>query len=247
MSPMPYRFPTTDTQVPSLAKRAAAEALGTAFLLAAVVGSGIMGDRVALGNAGSMLVNTLSTGAALVALIYCFGPISGAHFNPVVTLAMASRYSFGWKEVPAYILAQCVGGLVGVAAVHGMFGQPVFSFSHHARAGAPEFLSEAIATFGLMLVIWSSHRYRREAVTFVVGAYITSAYWFTSSTSFANPAVTIARMMSESFTGIRPQDVPSFIAAQILGGTAATLVARWLMPHASPPSERVGSEGNDVL
>lgn len=213
-------------------RRAAAEAIGTAFLLAAVVGSGIMGERLAAGNPAVMLlVNTLSTGAALIALIYSFAPISGAHFNPVITLALASRYSFGWKEVPIYIAAQLTGAVTGIAAVHGMFGQPVFSFSHHARGGAPQLLSEAIATFGLLLVIWSSHRHRMEAVTFVVGAYITSAYWFTSSTSFANPAVTIARMMSDTFTGIRPADVPGFIAAQLLGAGAATLLARWLIPH----------------
>lgn len=216
----------------SLARRAACEAIGTAFLLCAVVGSGIMGERLAGGNAAVMLlVNTLATGSALISLIYCFGPISGAHFNPVVTLALASRFSFGWREVPAYIAAQCLGAITGIAATHGMFGQPVFSFSDHARGGAPALLSEAIATFGLLLVIWSSHRHRMEAVTFVVGAYITAAYWFTSSTSFANPAVTIARMMSNTFTGIRPADVLPFIGAQLVGAGSATLLARWLLPH----------------
>jgi glycerol uptake facilitator-like aquaporin len=216
----------------SLTKRAFAEAIGTAFLLAAVVGSGIMGERLAAGNAAVMLlVNTLATGTALIALIYSFAAVSGAHFNPVITLALASRYSFGWREVPAYIAAQFIGAVTGIAAVHGMFGQPVFSFSHHARGGIPQLLSEAIATFGLLLVIWSSNRHRKEAVTFVVGAYIMSAYWFTSSTSFANPAVTIARMMSDTFAGIRPADVPGFIAAQVVGAGAATLLSRWLLPH----------------
>lgn len=216
----------------SLWKRAAAEAIGTAFLLAAVVGSGIMGERLAPGHpAIILLVNTLATGAALIALIHTFAPISGAHFNPVVTLALASRYSFQWREVPIYIAAQCLGGLLGTAATHGMFGEHVFSFSHHERGGAPKLLSEAIATFGLLLVIWGSRRHSQESSTFVVGAYITAAYWFTSSTSFANPAITLARMVSDTFTGIRPADVPGFIAAQILGAGVATLLSRWLMPH----------------
>lgn len=191
-----------------------------------------MGERLAGGNAAvALLVNTLATGAALVALIYSFAPISGAHLNPVVTLALASRYSFGWREVPVYIVAQFAGAVTGIAAVHGMFGEPIFSFSRHARGGVPQLLSEAIATFGLILVIWSSNRHRMEAVTFVVGAYITAAYWFTSSTSFANPAVTIARMMSDTFAGIRPADVPGFIAAQLVGAGAATLLSCWLLPH----------------
>lgn len=216
----------------SLWKRAAAEAIGTAFLLAAVVGSGIMGERLAPGHpAIVLLVNTLATGAALIALIHTFAPISGAHFNPVVTLALASRYSFLWREVPIYIVAQCLGGLLGTAATHGMFGEHVFSFSHHERGGAPKLLSEAIATCGLLLVIWGSRRHSQESSTFVVGAYITAAYWFTSSTSFANPAVTLARMVSDTFTGIRPADVPGFIGAQILGAGVATLLSRWLMPH----------------
>jgi glycerol uptake facilitator-like aquaporin len=223
----------------SLGRRAVAEAIGTAFLLAAVIGSGIMGERLAPGNPAVMLlVNTLATGAALVALIHAFAPISGAHFNPVVTLALASRYSFLWREVPVYIAAQFLGGLLGTAATHGMFGQPVFSLSHHERGGLPQLLSEAIATCGLLLVIWGSRRHSMEASTFVVGAYIMAAYWFTSSTSFANPAVTIARMMSDSFTGIRPADVPGFIAAQFLGAGAATLLSRWLMPH--PPKKAGG-------
>lgn len=217
---------------PSLARRAIAEFLGTAFLLAAVVGSGIMGERLSGGNqAVALLVNTISTGAILVTLIYSFAPISGAHLNPVVTLAFASRYRFGWKEVPVYLLAQFAGAVLGIVASHGMFGQPAVFWSKQERSGAPQLLSEAIATFGLLLVIWSSHRHRLQAVSLVVGAYISAAYWFTSSTSFANPAVTIARSMSDTFTGIRPADVPLFIAAQFVGAGAATLLARWLLPH----------------
>jgi glycerol uptake facilitator-like aquaporin len=216
----------------SLARRAICEAIGTAFLLAAVVGSGIMGERLAPGTPAVMLlVNTLATGAALIALIYSFGPVSGAHFNPVVTLAFASRYRFGWREVPAYIIAQCLGGMLGIAATHGMFGQPVFTISQNARTGAPQLLSEAIATFGLLLVMWSSSRHKLESAAVIVGSYIAAAYWFTSSMSFANPAVTIARMMSNTFTGIRPADVPGFIGAQIVGAGAATLLSRWLLPH----------------
>lgn len=218
--------------IPSLARRIAAETIGTAFLLAAVVGSGIMGERLSGGNAAvALLVNTLATGTALVALIYCFAPISGAHFNPVVTLAFASRYRFGWSEVPYYLLAQVVGATLGILAAHGMFGEPAIFWSHRPRSGPQQLLSEFIATFGLLMVIWSSQRYRMEAISFSVGAYISSAYWFTSSTSFANPAVTIARMMSDTFTGIRPADVPGFIMAQLLGAGAATLFARWFIPH----------------
>lgn len=221
-----------------LGKRMLAEFLGTAFLLAAVAGSGIMGDRLGQGNpAIALLVNTLATGAALVALIYTFGPLSGAHLNPVVTLAMASRYRFGFREVPAYLCAQIAGAVLGIAAVHGMFGQPVISWSHQSRTGAPQLLSEAIATFGLMMVIWSSSRHREETIPVVVGAYITSAYWFTSSTSFANPAVTIARSMTNTFTGIRPSDVPGFIVAQLVGAGLATLLARWMFPHKSEKKE----------
>jgi glycerol uptake facilitator-like aquaporin len=216
----------------NLGKRMAAEALGTAFLLAAVAGSGIMGERLGGGNpAIALLVNTMATGAALVALIYTFGPVSGAHLNPVVTLALASRFRFGFREVPAYLFSQTFGAVLGIAAVHGMFGQPIFSWSQHSRTGMPQLLSEGIATFGLMMVIWSSSRHREEAIPIVVGAYITAAYWFTSSTSFANPAVTIARSMTDTFTGIRPADVPGFIVAQLVGAGVATLVARWMLPH----------------
>jgi glycerol uptake facilitator-like aquaporin len=215
-----------------LKRRVVAEAVGTAFLLAAVVGSGIMGERLSMGNqAVALLVNTLATGTALVALIYCFAPISGAHFNPVVTLALACRYRFGWREVPWYLAAQMVGAIIGIIGAHGMFVQPWLFVSHHARTGMHQFMSETVATFGLLLVIFSSARYRKEAISFAVGAYIAAAYWFTSSTSFANPAVTVARMLSDTFTGIRPADVPVFILAQFLGAGAATLLAVWLLPE----------------
>jgi glycerol uptake facilitator-like aquaporin len=215
-------------------RRAVAEALGTAFLLAAVIGSGIMGERLAGGNVAiALLANTLATGAMLVALILTFGPISGAHLNPAVTLADASRGGLLWREVPVYIGAQIVGAFTGVAAAHLMFGEPLFSASHHARAGSAQIFSEFIATFGLLAVIWgcasSRARSRAYAVPFAVGAYITGAYWFTSSTSFANPAVTLARAASGTFAGIRPADAPGFIVAQLAGAMAATLLFRWLI------------------
>jgi glycerol uptake facilitator-like aquaporin len=214
-----------------VARRAVAEALGTAFLLAAVVGSGILGERLAGGNvAVALLANTIATGAALVALILAFGPISGAHFNPAVTLADASQGGIAWREVPIYIAAQIAGAFGGVAAAHLMFGEPLFFASHHIRAGSAQLFSEFVATFGLLSVIWGCVRRRSSAVPFAVGAYITAGYWFTSSTSFANPAVTIARAASDTFSGIRPVDVPGFIVAQFAGAMAATLLFRWLAP-----------------
>jgi glycerol uptake facilitator-like aquaporin len=208
-----------------------AEALGTAFLLAAVVGSGIMGDRLAAGNVAiALLANSLATGAMLVALILTFGPISGAHFNPAVTLADASQGGLAWREVPVYIAAQIAGAFAGVAAAHVMFGEPMFFASRHVRAGGAQLFSEFIATFGLLSIIWGCARMRSSAVPFAVGAYITGAYWFTSSTSFANPAVTLARAASETFAGIRPADTPGFIVAQLAGALAATLLFRWLVP-----------------
>ena len=213
------------------ARRIAAETLGTAFLLAAVVGSGIMGERLSGGNVAiALLANTLATGAMLVALILTFGPISGAHFNPAVTLADAFEGGLPWREVPGYLLAQVVGAFAGVAAAHLMFSQPLFSASQHARAGRAQLFSEFVATFGLLSVIWGCARLRSSAVPFAVGAYITGAYWFTSSTSFANPAVTLARSASDTFAGIRPADVPGFILAQLAGAAAATLLFRWLIP-----------------
>lgn len=214
-----------------LARRAVAEALGTALLLAAVVGSGISGERLAGGNvAVALLANTVATGAALVALILTFGPVSGAHFNPAVTLADASQRGFAWREVPVYVAAQFAGALAGVAAAHLMFGEPLFAASRHARSGGAQLFGEFVATFGLLSVVWGCARARSAAVPFAVGAYITAAYWFTSSTSFANPAVTLARSFTDTFSGIRPSDAPGFVAAQLAGAAAATALFRWLAP-----------------
>jgi glycerol uptake facilitator-like aquaporin len=215
----------------NLSRRLVAEALGTALLLATVVGSGIMGETLAGGNVAiALLANTLATGAGLVCLILTFGPISGAHFNPAVTLADASQGGLPWREVPGYVAAQLVGAFAGVAAAHGMFGKPLFSASEHVRAGGSQLFSELVATFGLLAVIWGVVRRRPTAVPFAVGAYITAAYWFTASTSFANPAVTLARAASNTFAGIRPVDAPGFIVAQLAGAMAATALFRWLAP-----------------
>ncbi len=215
----------------SLQHRIVAEFFGTLFLLAAIVGSGIMGERLAGGNvAVALLANTIATGAALVALILIFGPISGAHLNPAVTLADAWQGGIAWREVPVYILAQVVGALAGVAVAHLMFGLAVLSASTHERSGPAQWLSEFVATFGLLSVIWGCVRQRPSAVPYAVGAYITAAYWFTASTSFANPAVTIARAASNTFAGIRPIDVVGFIVAQLAGAFVATLLFQWLTP-----------------
>jgi glycerol uptake facilitator-like aquaporin len=236
----------------TLARRLTAEAVGTALLLAAVVGSGIMGERLAGGSVGlALLANTIATGAALVALILTFGPISGAHFNPAVTLADASQGGIAWSDVPAYIVAQIAGAFAGVAAAHVMFEAPLFSASRHVRSGPAQAFSELVATFGLLAVIWGCARLRSSAVPFAVAGYITAAYWFTASTSFANPAVTLARSATDTFAGIRPADAPMFIVAQLLGAGAATALFRWLiptlpeiaatviMPHAAPSPPRV--------
>ena len=216
----------------TLARRAVAEFLGTGFLVAAVVGSGIMGERLAGGNVAiALLANTVATGAALVALILTFGPISGAHLNPVVTLADAWVGGIPWMEGSHYVLAQILGGLSGAIAAHLMFGLSVISLSQHARSGPAQWFSEFVATFGLLSVIWGCSRVRSNAVPFAVGAYITAAYWFTASTSFANPAVTIARCLSDTFAGIRPVDAPWFVIAQFLGGFAATVLFQWLVPN----------------
>jgi glycerol uptake facilitator-like aquaporin len=213
-------------------RRAVAEALGTAFLLAAVVGSGIMGERLAGGNVAiALLANTLATGAMLVTLILTFGPISGAHLNPAVTLAIAAQGGLAWREVPPYVAAQIAGAFAGVAAAHLMFGEPLFFASRHARSGGAQVFSECVATFGLLSVIWACSRFSSSAVPFAVGAYITGAYWFTASTSFANPAVTLARAASDTFAGIRPADAPGFIAAQLAGAAAATALFHWLIPR----------------
>lgn len=214
----------------SLSKRIAAEGVGTALLLAAVVGSGIMGERLAGGNVAiALLANTLAAGATLVALILAFGPISGAHFNPAVTLADASQGGLPWREVPAYLVAQFFGAFAGVAVAHLMFSEPLFRASQHARAGGNQIFSEFVATFGLLSVIAGCLRFRSSAVPFAVGAYITGAYWFTASTSFANPAVTLARAATNTFAGIRPQDVGGFVTAQLAGALAAMALFRWLL------------------
>lgn len=212
-----------------MVRRAVAELLGTAFLLAAVVGSGIMGERLSGGIVAiALLANTIATGAALVALIAAFGSISGAHFNPVVTLAMAYKGAMQWRETPIYLLAQFAGGFAGVAAANKMFGCALFFASTHARSGAAQLLSEFIATFGLLAVIWACSDTQPAAVPYAVGAYITAAYWFTASTSFANPAVTLARAASNTFAGISLVDVPGFFAAQLAGGIAATMLCSWM-------------------
>lgn len=215
----------------TLSRRIVAEALGTAFLLATVVGSGIMGEKLAGGNTAiALLANTFATGAMLATLIFTFGPISGAHFNPAVTLADASQGGIRWGETPAYIVAQLVGAFIGVGAAHLMFGEALIQVSKHARAGGGQLFSEFIATFGLLCVIWGCARLRSQAVPIAVGLYITGAYWFTASTSFANPAVTLARAFTDTFAGIRPVDAPGFIVAQLLGAFTATFLFRWLVP-----------------
>jgi len=215
----------------TLARRLAAEFVGAMLLLSAVVGSGIMAERLAGGNlALALLCNTIATGTALVALILTFGPISGAHLNPAVTVADAISGGFAWRHVPAYIAVQIAGAFAGVVAAHFMFGLPVLSVSNHVRSGPSQVLSEFVATFGLLAVIWGCSRTRSTAVPFAVGAYITAAYWFTASTSFANPAVTLARALTNTFTGIRAADVLPFIAAQFVGALTATFLFQWLMP-----------------
>jgi glycerol uptake facilitator-like aquaporin len=219
-----------------LRRRAVAEALGTALLLATVIGSGIMGDKLAGGNVAiALLANTLATGAGLAALILTFGSVSGAHFNPAVTLADASQGGLPWREVPVYLASQVIGAFAGVAVAHVMFEKPLLFASTHARSGVAQLVGEFVATFGLLAVIWGCARRRPGAVAFAVGAYITAAYWFTSSTSFANPAVTLARAASDTFAGIRPVDVPGFIVAQLLGAAAATVTFRWLVPPLDMP------------
>jgi glycerol uptake facilitator-like aquaporin len=215
----------------SLARRLGAEAVGTALLLATVVGSGIMAEQLAGGNAAiALLANTLATGAALVALILTFGPISGAYFNPAVTLADALEGGIAWRDTPYYMLAQAAGALAGTVAAHLMFRLPALSLSQHVRSGPSQLFSEFIATFGLLSVICGCSRQRSNTVAFAVGSYITAAYWFTASTSFANPAVTLARSFTDTFSGIRPSDAPGFIAAQLAGALAATFLFRWLAP-----------------
>ena len=224
----------------TLSRRIVSEFVGTGFLVAAVVGSGIMGERLAGGNVAiALLANTIATGAALAALILTFGPISGAHLNPAVTVADAIERGVSWPVAACYVLAQCVGGICGAIAAHLMFGLPAISLSHHARSGSAQVFSEFVATLGLLCVIWGCSRQRSQIVPFAVAAYITAAYWFTSSTSFANPAVTIARSLSDTFAGIRPLDVPLFVAAQFAGAIAATLLFRWLVPRLATTAKEI--------
>jgi glycerol uptake facilitator-like aquaporin len=231
---------------PSLSRRLAAEAIGTALLLATVVGSGIMAERLAGGNVAlALLANTIATGAGLIALILTFAPISGAHFNPAVTLAEAVRGGLPWRAVPSYVVAQIAGAFAGVAVAHLMFDAPLFSASRHVRAGVGPLVGELVATFGLLSVIWGSSRSRPGATPFAVGGYITAAYWFTSSTSFANPAVTLARAATDSFAGIRPKDAPGFIAAQLVGAAAATILFAWLVPPKARAAAGAGGQTID--
>ena len=211
------------------------------MLVAAVIGSGIMAERLSAGNTAiALLANTIATGAALVALILTFGSVSGAHFNPAVSLADAMENGLDWHDLPFYVTGQIIGGCTGAVLAHAMFALPLVTYSRHARAGFPQLLSEFVASFGLLAVIWGCSRFRAATVPFAVAAYITSAYWFTASTSFANPAVTIARCLSDTFAGIRPIDVLPFIGAQLCGATAATLLFRWFKPISR-------TEATDVL
>jgi glycerol uptake facilitator-like aquaporin len=213
----------------TLSRRLAAEAVGTAFLLAVVVGSGIMGERLSGGNVAlALLANSVATGCGLWVLIAIFGPISGAHFNPVVTVAFATTGDFSWRDVLPYVLTQIVFAYVGVAAAHLMFELPLFTASEHVRAGPGQWWSEVVATVGLLLTILLGARLRPAWVGGLVAAYITGAYWFTASTSFANPAVTLARAATNTFSGIRPADVPGFVLAELIGAAVATLFASWL-------------------
>jgi len=219
-------------------KSLAAEALGSAFLLATIIGSGVMASKLAGGNGAlALLCNTLPTGAILIVLILTFGPLSGAHFNPAVSVAFAIRHQLAWPLALAYIVAQVSGAIIGVWAAHLMFELPVWQFSAHAREGAGQWFAEAVATFGLLLTIFGCVASNAAAVPYAVGLYITAAYWFTASTSFANPAVTLARSLSDTFAGIAPAGAPAFILSQFAGMLVAVVLSRWLWPVAK--TERV--------
>jgi glycerol uptake facilitator-like aquaporin len=244
--------------IPALRRRLVAEFLGTAGLLLAVVGSGIMGERLAGGDTAlALLANSLATGATLVALILSLGAISGAHFNPAVTCSVALQKSFPWRAVPGYIVSQITGAFAGVITAHMMFGLPVLSASRHVRSGAAQIFSEGIAMLGLLLVIALVSRTRSAATPYALAAYIVGAYWFTSSTSFANPAATLARSLSDTFAGIRPADVPGFLLGEIAGTIVAVPIIGWLlseksvqeMPHAGEDhrhAQAVGG-GDDIV
>jgi glycerol uptake facilitator-like aquaporin len=226
-------------EIPALGRRLVAEGLGSFFLFATVIGSGIMAEHLSHGNdAIALLGNTMATGAMLFVLITMLGPISGAHMNPAVSLVAASRGELRWSDAGAYIAVQLAFGIAGTWAAHLMFDLPTLQLSMKARTGLGQGTGEAIATFGLILTILGTVRFRREWVPAAVALYITSAYWFTSSTSFANPAITIARSLSNTFAGIAPHDVPLFIAAQLLGAAAAALLAGWLFEE--PPAAMLG-------
>lgn len=212
-----------------LPRRLVAEALGTALLVCTVVGSGIMGDALSADDAVSLLGNTIPTGAILVVLITILGPISGAHFNPAVSLAFAIRKELPRSELAPYIIAQIIGGIVGTLVAHAMFDLSILQFSEKIRTGPPQWIAEVVATFGLVVTIFAGIRFRGEAVPWLVGLYITAAYWFTASTSFANPAVAIARGFTNTFAGIRPLDVPMFIGAEVIGAWLAVLLCGWLL------------------
>ena len=228
-----------DTRPADLPRRLAAEALGTGFLLATVVGSGIMAERLADGNmALALLGNTIPTGAILAVLILVFGPLSGAHFNPAVTLAFSLRREIAPRDAAMYVLAQIAGGIAGVWAAHAMFELPVLQVSLHDRTGPAQWFAEFVAAFGLLAAIFGAVRWRPDAVCYAVGLYITAAYWFTASTSFANPAVTIARGLTDTFSGIAPAHVPAFIAAQLVGAVAAVAIFGWMMPRPRTAADR---------
>jgi len=222
----------------SMGRRAIAEGLATAFLLAIIVGSGIMGERLAAGNAAvALLANALATGCGLAMLIITFAPISGAHLNPLVTIALSVRGDHAWREVPGFVVAQVIGAVLGVWVAHAMFDLPIIETSHRMRAGAPQLFSEMIASFGLLVVVLRGSRHRPDTVPWTVACYITAAYWFTASTSFANPAVTFARSLTDTFAGIAPAGVAGFCAAQCIGGALAIGIDRWFDADraASPP------------
>jgi len=226
---------------PDLSRRLAAEGLGTAFLLAVVVGSGIMGERLAGGNVAiALLGNTIATGAILAVLILIFGPLSGAHFNPAVTLSFVLRRELEKRVALLYVAVQVTGGLAGMLIAHAMFEEPLFQASLKVRTGPAQWLAEFVATFGLVATILGCVRFRAAAVPYAVGLYITAGYWFTASTSFANPAVTVARSFTDTFSGIRPVDAPAFITAQLLGAAAATLVFAWLLAAAKEAAAEAG-------
>lgn len=212
-----------------LTRRLAAEALGTAFLVATVVGSGIMADALTADAALALLCNTLATGAVLVVLVTIFGPISGAHFNPAVSFVFALSRDLPWRELGAYVLAQVAGGIVGTIAAHGMFDLPLIEASEKVRTGAAQWFAEWVAAFGLVSVILAGIRFEHKAMPWLVGFYITAAYWFTASTSFANPAVALARSLTNTFAGIRPADLPGFIAAELFGAVCALALMGWLL------------------